>query len=967
MVYYKFLYISFKKFSNEKQEGVNISMKKTTLLISVVLMFFILLGAVSATELNNVTNTKDSTLVVDNEKLSLTNLDESNLKISSDDVQNESLTTSFTNTQESSLQNLQASAENSTDTNTTKLSTSIAVGKSPHYSKTGTIIKVTLKDNNTNPIENKYVTLKYNGKNYKSSTDNDGIAYFNLTSLKVGTSISVTAKFNGNSQYYKSSTTKKLKIQSSIKANDLVETYGDKKAFAATFYKDNGYLKNTNVTFKVNGKTYKVKTDSSGNAKITPSLSPGTYTIKIYNPYSKETISKKITVKKANTKITGSNAYALPKSKIKYSVVLKNNKNKAIKNVTITFKYNNKQLTGITNANGKATVKLPGLSKGTYKISYQYKGNKNYNGASGSSKVYVKDSTVTLIAKDLKMQYNDNSKYQLTVKDTATGKLLANKTIKFTLNGTTTSVTTDKNGIAALRIGDLVPNTYAIKATHSKSGKKDYNIHNGKVIISKQNVTIIANDLVMKVNTASNYQVTVKNKTGSPIKDVEVKFTLNKKTTKVKTDAKGIAKLAVNEKMGNYEINITAGNELYTSSKITRHILVNGTKFIASDMTISPNSQAQFQVKVLDTLNKPVRTTIKFTLNNNVQSVKTDAEGIAKLSIPKLSKGTYTVTYTDGTTTGSSKINVVDKIKLNDIITASKNVKKYIENNGELPATVTIGTTTYSLANYVYLASQAIINLKNNNKNDIDIVQVKDPANPQEAANLGELFNYLSVAKDVVNTCNSKGIMPDSVNSERGVIGYKGWVYAAARVVAFYGDEGIMPNYVTIKTYTTSTSSPLNSKNTIKDLTPYRKATTNCQVGNSQIKSVVASLTSGLTSDLAKAKAIYNYVRDAVSYSFYYDTRYGAVGTLNAKTGNCVDQAHLLIAMYRTAGLAARYVHGTCVFSSGSTYGHVWAQVLIGDTWIVSDPTSTRNSFGNVVNWNNYNYALHGYYAGIDF
>ena len=80
-----------------------------------------------------------------------------------------------------------------------------------------------------------------------------------------------------------------------------------------------------------------------------------------------------------------------------------------------------------------------------------------------------------------------------------------------------------------------------------------------------------------------------------------------------------------------------------------------------------------------------------------------------------------------------------------------------------------------------------------------------------------------------------------------------------------------------------------------------------------------------------------------------------------------MDQAHLSIALYRAAGLPARYVHGTCVFSSGSTYGHVWAQVLIGDTWIVSDSTSTRNSFDNVVNWNNYNYSLNGYYSSISF
>jgi len=144
-------------------------------------------------------------------------------------------------------------------------------------------------------------------------------------------------------------------------------------------------------------------------------------------------------------------------------------------------------------------------------------------------------------------------------------------------------------------------------------------------------------------------------------------------------------------------------------------------------------------------------------------------------------------------------------------------------------------------------------------------------------------------------------------------------------------------------------------------------ATTNCQVGNAAIKKVVDSLVKDLTSDAAKARAIFNYVRDSVSYSFYYNTKYGATGTLSYKTGNCVDQAHLAIAMFRTAGLAARYVHGTCRFSSGSTYGHVWAQVLIDGTWTVADATSSRNSLGHVANWNTASYSLKGKYASISF
>ena len=928
--------------------------------------FFIILGAVSAAELNNVTNIEDSNLIVENQKLSVSDLDESDLAISTDDFKNESLTKSYDNTLESSTQDLQTSTGNSS--NTTKTSTKLVVYH-PHYSKAGTIIKVSLKDNANNALSNKKLTLSYKGKTYKSTTEENGFAYFKLASLKVGTTMSVTAKFNGDAQYAKKTINSKVKVKTSVVAKNLAETYGDKKAFMATFYKDNGKLTNTTVTFNVNGQKYKVKTNSFGVAKITKNFKPGKYTAKITNPYSKETVSKTITVKKANTKISGSKAYALPKTKIKYSAVVKSNQDKPMKNIAVYFTYNNKQLKATTDSNGKATVKLPGLSNGVYRISYQYRGNKLFNGASGSQKVYVKASTVTLTAAQLKMQYNDGSFYQLTVKDTGTGKTLANKTIKFTFNGKTTTAITDKNGIAKLNIGDAKPNTYTVKATHSKLGAKDYNIHNGKVIITRQTITVNANDLVMKYNDGSKFNVNLKNKTGANLNNVTVQFSLNGKATKVNTNANGIASIPVSEKMGEYTVDIKIVSDLYTSPTVTKHILVNGTKFEANDITVSPNTQSIFQVKVTDAQNKPVRTTVKFTLNKKTQSVKTDENGIAKLTVSGLTKGVYTVTYTDGSTTGSSTITVGEKVTLKDIIAASQSVKKYIEGNEKLPSTVKIGSTTFSLANYLYLASQAIINLKNNNKNDIDVIQVNDPAKPQEAANLGELYNYLAVAKNVVDIAKTKGVMPDSVNSERGVIGYEGLVYAFARTVAFYGDNGIMPNYVTIKTFssTTPTSSPLNSKNTIKDLKPYLKATTNCQVGNSQIKSIVNSLTSGLTTDLAKARAIYNYVRDAVSYSFYYDTRYGAVGTLNAKTGNCVDQAHLVIAMYRTAGLAARYVHGTCVFSSGSTYGHVWSQVLIGDTWIVSDATSVRNSFGNVVNWNNYNYALHGYYSGIEF
>ena len=286
----------------------------------------------------------------------------------------------------------------------------------------------------------------------------------------------------------------------------------------------------------------------------------------------------------------------------------------------------------------------------------------------------------------------------------------------------------------------------------------------------------------------------------------------------------------------------------------------------------------------------------------------------------------------------------------------------------KLPSSVKIGGVTYSTAEYLYMASKAIVNLKSGSKANIDVKDVKKPSKPSSTYSAGKLYNYRSVAKSLIKTADSKGKMPNSVSSKLGTLGYKSVVYAFSRVVTYYGNNNRLPSYVEIKSASSSSStSKLNSKNTIENLTAYLAAATNCQVNNSKIKQLVTKLTNGKTSDKAKATAIFNYVRDTISYSFYYDTKHGAVGTLNAKSGNCVDHTHLLVAMYRTAGLPARYGHGTCTFSSGGTYGHVWAQVLIGDTWTVSDATSSRNSLGKVVNWNANSYKLYGYTSSISF
>ncbi len=90
------------------------------------------------------------------------------------------------------------------------------------------------------------------------------------------------------------------------------------------------------------------------------------------------------------------------------------------------------------------------------------------------------------------------------------------------------------------------------------------------------------------------------------------------------------------------------------------------------------------------------------------------------------------------------------------------------------------------------------------------------------------------------------------------------------------------------------------------------------QASPPQPEDSVASLDAPLTDEiLLQAKSlgydyirIYEFVRNNIRTQWYAGAMKGAVGTLRQKSGNDIDQASLLIALFRASGLSARYIHG---------------------------------------------------------
>jgi len=292
-------------------------------------------------------------------------------------------------------------------------------------------------------------------------------------------------------------------------------------------------------------------------------------------------------------------------------------------------------------------------------------------------------------------------------------------------------------------------------------------------------------------------------------------------------------------------------------------------------------------------------------------------------------------------------------ISVSDILSAAKKLKDFIQTNRRLPDHVTVSNQGLTVAQFFELMLNVIVQVNSDHAGLLTLKAVKEALNPSGSAT-GQIMKseYIRMANKILDFIKVYGRAPNYVTTSIGRVSYPNLVYAMTRILTFYNDNSRLPNYVTIED--------------VNGLSRYLVATANCQVNDPSIRKLAAQLTAGLKSEWDKAKAVFEWVRDNISYSFYYNTRYGAVGTLKYRTGNCCDHAHLVVALARAASLPARYMHGICTFSSG-TYGHVWAQIYINGAWYNADATSNRNSLGVINSWNTATAKILGTYASLPF
>ena len=90
---------------------------------------------------------------------------------------------------------------------------------------------------------------------------------------------------------------------------------------------------------------------------------------------------------------------------------------------------------------------------------------------------------------------------------------------------------------------------------------------------------------------------------------------------------------------------------------------------------------------------------------------------------------------------------------------------------------------------------------------------------------------------------------------------------------------------------------------------------------SADIAEAAKQICKGKNTCLGKAKAIWKWCHDNMSYEGYPNSQKGAEGCFRDRAGNCCDHANVVVQMLRAVNVKCAYEHSTSCYGTG----HVWA------------------------------------------
>ena len=218
-------------------------------------------------------------------------------------------------------------------------------------------------------------------------------------------------------------------------------------------------------------------------------------------------------------------------------------------------------------------VTLKGNGSTVVNGSIQVKGNTKVtiDGISGITVYTTEPVATTMASSDVTVTAGDSGNLQVTLKD-ADGKAVAGKTISVMVNGESSQITTDANGTATFAFKYDAANTYYVSFSFLGDDEYKASFANAKITVNakpvppvvKKATKITAKKATLKVKKVKKIKVTLKSGSKA-LSGKTITIKVNKKTSKAKTNKKGVATIKVKiTKKGKFTATVKfAGDNTY--------------------------------------------------------------------------------------------------------------------------------------------------------------------------------------------------------------------------------------------------------------------------------------------------------------------------------------------------------------------------------------------------------------------
>ena len=794
--------------------------------------------------------------------------------------------------------------ENSSASNKITVSkTPTTISSSTKDAVKGKSYSVVLKDKKGNVLASKAVTLTYNGKTYKLTTNSKGIVSFTITGT-LGKTYKLTYKFAGDSYYAAYSGYKNLKVKKPTKIVGSNARIVKGAKYSVTLRdSSNKALSKKTVTITFNGKTYTKTTTTKGVVSLALNAAPGkSYNIiykyagsSYYAPSSK-TVSVYI---KTPTKLTNSGS-SVGKGKY-YYITLKDYNGKALSNKIVVLKYRGKTYKKTTNSKGVVSLKINSAIGYTYKLTYKYSGSIYYGSSSGSVNLKTKMATTLTGSSSTIVKGNT---YKVTLKD-GNGKALSKKTVTFVFNGNTYTRTTNSKGVASLTISYQAGKTY--KLSYSYAGSSYYNrSSSGNINLAVKLSTSLKNSGNSIMNNSS-YVVTLKDGDGKSISGKTLTFTLDGSTIKNTTDSEGQVHLLMSESSPRtvaltYKFD---GDSLYTASSGSVNLDVK------SDKVFTFNQIAQSASNLRNFVELKGYVPNNLSVNGITVNITSFAYLMAK-SVENINNGKkldVDVIAINSSYANGSCLSFNAALNKSDYLALANKLINFSINENSIPKNISTSEGLVSPDLYIFGLSKALDFYRINNR----------------------LPNYVTFNAEDVN-----GTPGSDVNKRGNTAQYKKGLnevqaLTSAQLAQYLSSSG---------------NDALNSaiRSLANDLT----------AGKSTVWAKAEAIFNWV-----RDKVKYEYYANTKykATGTLSNKRGNCCDHANLIVALC--RAADIPARYSHGK--------NCKFSSGLNTGHVWAQIYVDGVWYSADATSSRNKLGNIQNWNTNSFTFHGQYAHLSF